>query len=152
VSAEYRRPESVLVLVYTRAGDVLLIKRRRPANFWQSVTGTLEKGEVAADAAVRELAEETGITGVKLVDCKYSREFVISPDWRHRYAPGVEKNTESVFLCELESRPETIELASDEHSDYLWLPLAQAIEKVWSYTNRDALVRFLDSDIGQNSG
>ena len=37
----YKRPESVLVVVHTPAGQTLLLKRARPV-FWQSVTGSLE--------------------------------------------------------------------------------------------------------------
>lgn len=143
MTTAYRRPESVLVVIYTTDGEVLLIKRQHPPDFWQSVTGTMEEGELAVDAAVRELAEETGISGVELVDCHYSREFQISSQWQHRYAPNVTTNTEYVFLCELEHRPDRIRLASDEHSEYLWLSLPDAINKVWSSTNRDALIRFL---------
>ncbi len=55
----WKRPESVLVVVHT-ADQVLLLERVRPAGFWQSVTGSLEAGETASQAAIRELGEETG--------------------------------------------------------------------------------------------
>ena len=32
-----------------------------------------------------------------------------------------------------------IVLDTAEHSEYCWLPVAEAIEKVWSWTNKDAL-------------
>ena len=51
----------MLVVVYTAGRDVLLLQRREPPDFWQSVTGSLEPGESAIDAARRELLEETGI-------------------------------------------------------------------------------------------
>ena len=38
----FKRPESILVVIYTRHGDVLLMERTRPAGFWQSVTGSLD--------------------------------------------------------------------------------------------------------------
>jgi len=56
-----KRPESVLVVVYTRAGEVLMLRRTSPRGFWQSVTGSLEWGELPAHAAARELYEETGL-------------------------------------------------------------------------------------------
>ncbi len=62
--AEFKRPESVLVVIYTKDGDALLLQRVRPAwpEFWQSVTGSLHWSEqVPLDAARRELHEEAGI-------------------------------------------------------------------------------------------
>ncbi|HXK57741.1 MAG TPA: dihydroneopterin triphosphate diphosphatase, partial [Gammaproteobacteria bacterium] len=35
----YKRPESILLVVYTQTAEVLMLKRTRPAQFWQSVTG-----------------------------------------------------------------------------------------------------------------
>ena len=71
----YKRPESVLVLVYTTTGYVLVLRRIKPENFWQSVTGSLEWGEQAFDAAVRELKEETGLDATGLIDCNFSQQF-----------------------------------------------------------------------------
>lgn len=141
----YRRPESVLVLVYTESGEVLLLKRTRPQLFWQSVTGTLETGEAPVEAAHRELAEETGICGASVIDCKQSNQFVISEAWRDRYAPGVTMNTEHIFCCPLADKPAKVCLAADEHSEFVWLPVDKAIEQVSSWTNRQALERYVAS-------
>lgn len=137
----YRRAESVLVVVYTVAGDVLLLRRRQPV-FWQSVTGSLEVAEQPAQAAARELAEETGIAGVELIDCQHSYQFEIKPAWRHKYAPEQKFNTEHVFICALPSQL-PVTLSVTEHSDYCWQPCAQAVETVWSWSNRAALQRFV---------
>ena len=65
----FKRPESVLVVVYTIAGDVLRLLRREPAGFWQSVTGSLLENETPLKAALREVREETGLdTGMDLSD------------------------------------------------------------------------------------
>jgi dATP pyrophosphohydrolase len=37
----FRRPESVLIVIYTAAGEFLLLERRKPPGFWQSVTCSL---------------------------------------------------------------------------------------------------------------
>ncbi|MGW8310783.1 MAG: NUDIX domain-containing protein, partial [Thiogranum sp.] len=47
VDRSYKRPESVLVVIYTASGEVLMLERQQPAGYWQSVTGSLEWGEDA---------------------------------------------------------------------------------------------------------
>ncbi len=108
--------------------------------FWQSVTGSLRwPDETPAQAAERELVEETGITDMTgLRDWKKTFEFSILPEYRVRYAPGVEINTEHLFSLEL-SQTINITINSNEHSRYIWLPADKAKEKVWSWSNRDAI-------------
>jgi dihydroneopterin triphosphate diphosphatase len=136
--AEFRRPESVLIVVHTPTLDCLLLERVEPRGFWQSVTGTLRWAETPAECAARELAEETGLSPSGLRDAGVQRSFPILPAWRSRYAPGVDSNVEHRWYLEVpEVRAVRIEPA--EHVAYLWLPLAGAIEKVASSTNREAL-------------
>ncbi|MEJ2687306.1 MAG: dihydroneopterin triphosphate diphosphatase [Gammaproteobacteria bacterium] len=139
-AAHYKRPESVLVVVYTRDGDVLMLQRVEPPDFWQSVTGSLRWGESALEAARRELSEETGLAAHGLVDCRLSNTFPIVPPWRDRYAPDVDTNTEYVFRIELALRP-TIRLSPREHRDLCWLPRAAAARLASSYTNREAILQ-----------
>lgn len=149
----YKRPESVLVLVYTKALDVLVLRRRQPNWFWQSVTGSLTwQEQTPQQAAYRELAEETGITALpnSLIDCHSQHQFPIKPAWRHRYASDVCHNTEHVFRLALAQRP-TIVLNPAEHTDYCWLPYHQAIASVSSYTNRDAIIKFIAPDLSKDS-
>ena len=60
-AVQYRRPESVLIVIHTEGGEFLLLERRRPPGFWQSVTGSLEWGEFADRAARREVLGENRI-------------------------------------------------------------------------------------------
>jgi dATP pyrophosphohydrolase len=128
----------VLVVVYTTADDVLMLQRRKPAGYWQSVTGSLEWGEAPKDAAVRELFEETGLQ-LAVTDCRQSHTFPIHPAWRERYAADVATNLEHVFRVECAKRPAII-LSAGEHSAYRWLGRVAAANLAGSRTNRDAIL------------
>jgi len=134
----HKRPESVLVVVYTAAMEVLLLERHTPAGWWQSVTGSLEADEQPWEAAVRELGEETGLSAHGLLDLGVNERFTIAPAWRERFAPGVTENLEHAFALRL---PERVEIALDatEHVRYEWLPLSAAIERATSPTNCAAI-------------
>ncbi len=135
----YKRPESVLIVVYTRAGQVLLMRRVDRPDFWQSVTGSLKWDETPMQAAVRELEEETGIDGRgRLRDWQQSFCFEILPGWSRRFAPGVTHNVEHVFSLELAETP-AVTLNPTEHDEFCWLSAADAARKVWSWTNRAAI-------------
>lgn len=142
--ADFRRPESVLVVVYTDQAEVLLLKRRVPFVFWQSVTGSLDENESHEHAAYRELLEETGLADEgTMVETGRSRTFKIDPRWRDRYAANDSHNTEYEYRYRL-SKPVQIQQDDTEHSDCLWADVATAIDTVWSWTNKEALQRLRD--------
>lgn len=137
--APHKRSVSVLVVVFTAAGEFLLMNRTRPDGFWQSVTGSLRPGESPRNAALRELREETGLLGTSgLVDLRQSRLFPIVRAWRDRYAKGVCFNREHWFALRLPNR-RIIRLDPAEHSQCLWLPLDKALKLASSWTNREAM-------------
>jgi len=139
IDCTFKRPESVLVVVYSRDGFILLLKRSDIEDFWQSVTGSLNWGESAPAAAMRELREETGINaGLRLVDWRHSARFDIIDTFRHRYGPGIRQNVENLFSIEVE-RDHRIVLDQQEHVSHEWKSAAEAIERVWSWSNRDAI-------------
>jgi dATP pyrophosphohydrolase len=136
--ASFKRPESVLVVVYTRTRECLLLERASPRGFWQSVTGSLRWGETAAECAARELGEETGLASTGLRDARVQHEFPILPAWRARYAPDVAMNREHLFYLELAGRV-PVRLRPHEHVS--WPSLHVGLTKVGSWTNREALER-----------
>jgi len=136
----YKQPVSVLVLIHTVDLQVLLLERADKKGFWQSVTGSLEDGETPYDAAIREVAEETGLDATQygFSDWQTSNVYEIYPHWRYRYAPGVTQNTEHIFGLELPA-PLPVKLAADEHLRYEWVDWREAAIKVFSWTNVLAL-------------
>jgi dATP pyrophosphohydrolase len=130
---QFRRPESVLIVIYTDAKEFLLLERRRPAGFWQSVTGSLEWGEMPDPAARRELKEETGITQGVLVNLQWIQTYEILPSFGKVYAPGVVRNLEHAFSLRLPGR---VDVTLTEHVQYRWVSDREALALVSSDTNR----------------
>jgi dATP pyrophosphohydrolase len=92
------------------------------------------------EAACRELAEETGLGDEgPLLDMDRSRMFTIDPRWRDRYAPGITENTEHEWRYRLTGAVD-IEINDDEHKEFRWVPIDRAVDTVWSWTNKEALV------------
>ena len=131
----FRRPESVLIVIHTAGGEYLLLERRRPPGFWQSVTGSLEWGEPADAAARREVIEETGITQGVLVNLQWTQVYEILPAFGKVYAPGVTLNLEHAFSLRLPQRVPVV-LSDSEHVQYRWVPSLEALDIVSSSTNR----------------
>jgi len=139
---KYKLPISTLVVIYTAALEVLLLERADHPGYWQSVTGSQEEGEALRATAMREALEETGLDAnrYELTDWQVENVYDIYPVWRHRYAPGTTHNTEHVFGLELPGIV-AVQLSPREHLSYMWLPWQEAAEKVFSPTNRTAILQ-----------
>jgi dihydroneopterin triphosphate diphosphatase len=140
----YKKPVSVLVVIHTANNEILLLERAAHPGYWQSVTGSQEGDESLAETAMREVLEETGIDiaarSLTLLDWQQVNTYEIFPEWRHRYAPGVTQNTEHVFSLQVQAGI-PVRIAPAEHLAHCWLPLANAAEKVFSWSNRDAILQ-----------
>ena len=145
MSVAFKIPQSVLVVIYTPALEVLLIKRADAPDFWQSVTGSKDDlNESFEQTAVREVLEETGIdcgsdTPLEkaLLDWQLENVYDIYPRWQHRYAPGVVRNTEHLFGLRVPTGIE-VRLSPREHTAYQWLPYRQAAQACYSPSNAEA--------------
>jgi dATP pyrophosphohydrolase len=137
----HKIPVSTLVVIHTPALDVLLLERADRPGYWQSVTGSQDEGETLAQTAAREVMEETGIEAGRyaLEDWNLQNVFEIYPVWRHRYAPGVTHNTEHVFGLRVPERL-PVRLEPREHLAAEWLPWREAAGRVFSWTNRKAIL------------
>ncbi len=136
----YKIPVSVLVVIHSPDLQVLLLERADRRGFWQSVTGSQNAGETLLQTAQREVAEETGLDAGRLglIDWRKQNQYAIYRRWRSRYAPGVTRNTEHVFSLQV-PRALPVTLAEREHLQYVWLPWRDAADKVFSWSNADAI-------------
>lgn len=141
----FKTPVSALVLIHTEDLQVLIMERADKAGFWQSVTGSLEAGETPRQTAIREVLEETGLDTeqYELQDWQVANTYEIYPHWRYRYAPGVTSNVEHQFALVLPSAF-PIKLAPDEHLQYAWVDWREAAQRVFSWTNVDAIKRLAE--------
>ena len=138
------------MVIYKSNGEVLLIERADKANFWQSVTGSVDAiDEELKVAAAREVFEETGIDVAalsmgSLQNMHHQIEYEIYPQWRHRYAEGVTENTEHWFKVLLPGRV-PVSLSPREHLAYQWQPIEEAAALCFSPSNQQAILK-LNSD------
>ena len=136
---KYKNPNSILLIIFTTKFKVLLLKKNSKRDLWQSVTGSMELGENPYDTALRELQEETGINKQKsdLIFDDLSHKFMIYSEWIDRYEESTYSNKEYIFSLKLND--EVSVKLSREHSSYKWVDLNNAIDLVFSWTNKAAL-------------
>ena len=84
---------------------------------WQVVTGWIEDGETAVEAAKREITEETGLEILKMWTVPYITSF---------YNPPMDQIHFSSVFGVLVRNKEKLQL-SFEHQDYKWLKYGECI-------------------------
>ena len=136
---EKRTPVPAVGVVCLRGDEVLLIRRGRPPRLgeWSLPGGRLEWGETVADAALRELREETGVEAellglIDVVDGLFPAE---GPDDVARHYVLID------FAARwLSGEPR----AGDDASEAAFHPLAKLDELVdWAETRRVILMAVL---------
>jgi dATP pyrophosphohydrolase len=138
----YKQPVSALIVIHTHDLDVLLLERADYPGYWQSVTGSRDGEESLRETAIREVFEETGLDarGHTLTDWQQQNVYDIYPKWIDRYPPGTTHNTEHVFSLELPTA-QPVQVSPREHLSYVWLPWREAADKVFSPSNRAAILQ-----------
>ena len=97
----------------------LLLKRKHaPAGAWTYVAGKIEPGETAVQAAIRETAEETGLTIKTLSSADLCEQFYETDNDSLWIAP--------VFVGFVAEESEVT--LNDEHSEYRWCTVEECME------------------------
>lgn len=143
MSESHKAPVPAVGVVCLRGDEVLLIRRGNPPRQgeWSLPGGRIEWGEAAADAALRELAEETGVRAeiLGLID-------VVDGIFRAR---GSDDIWAHYVLIDFAARWISGEpVAGDDAADAIFVPaLDLAPYALWSETERvirAAVARFPD--------
>jgi len=142
---------TVGALISNPEGQILLVRTHKWGHTYGIPGGKIEKGETAVAALRREIREETGLVRGTLTDWRRVNRYEIWPQWRARYAPGVTHNTEHVFGFTV-PEPKVATLDPAEHVSHMWMPWQDAMTKVFSPTNRDAIWQLPRRVIGHRDG
>lgn len=107
----------VAVRVVNDANEVLLLRRTRALQGeWCQIAGTIEKGETAWQAAIRELAEETALVPLTLYSGDICEQFYEA----HLDAISILP----VFVATID--PAALVRLNPEHSEYRWVSFDEA--------------------------
>jgi 8-oxo-dGTP diphosphatase len=93
-------------------------------DYWHVVAGVVEEGETFAEAAARELSEETGLEA-RVADVGLRQSYRVPDDWRTEYLAGVDEVAIENFKVEVPAGWEPV--LNEEHDDHRWLRPADAV-------------------------
>lgn len=111
------------VVVYKKENDqIQYLVLRNVKGHWDFPKGKIEEGEDEKTAALRELQEEAGIKAEISDDFKASFDFMYT-------RTGGQKVHKTVHFFAGKAKTFDVTL-SREHSDFAWLPFADAIERL----------------------
>lgn len=107
---------------------------------WQIVSGGIESGEKAYEAALREVREETGFKPLGLYNTPLTNTFY--------FFTNDSVNVSPVFAAEIDPHQDV--KLSDEHKDFRWLDREEAVSLLVWPGQKNAIGIIDDYIVGRN--
>ncbi|MFH1613379.1 MAG: NUDIX domain-containing protein [bacterium] len=124
--------KKVQIYIYKKNENIqyLLLKRSFClGNYWQGITGKVEKNETFEQAGIREAYEETGLTIFNKI---------IGPVSLQNFNKNNKSYQEAVFGIEVQELDVKLSL---EHTEYCWLKYEEAYEMLYWDENKKGLLK-----------
>jgi dATP pyrophosphohydrolase len=101
---------------------------------WQMVTGTINEGETAWQAALRELGEETGLQPLSFYTVDQIESFYEFQMDKILFGP--------IFLAIVDP-VQKVKLSPGEHDEYVWKNCAEALEYL-QFSNQRRIIQYIE--------
>lgn len=121
--------------------DRLLLMHRADDRYWHVVAGVVEYGEGIADAARRELREESGLVGADLIDLGPPATYPITTELRLRYDYPADLPEVTVYTFAARAPVGWEPTLNEEHDEYRWTTVEEALSLLHWPEAREAVRR-----------
>ena len=144
--AEYRLNAGIVV--FNIEGKVLLCRRKGWPDAWQFPQGGINEGETIELAAARELAEETSLSGLKLIKTlDYGVRYDFPPEiaknlcYEKKHYAGQEMYW-SLFYFDGNDSEINLHTAEPEFDAFRWGDLGKAVDEIIAFKRKAYQVAF----------